>query len=592
MLVIKFSSFRCGINVIGLSSDGDTRLLSSMRSKVKLSLVNFSDDELNNYVAQGPPWIFAQDTIHEGTKMRNRLLKPGILLPMGNRLVSIAHLKILLKTVPKKFHMLVRSDICPLDRQNYDSLEKMMKKIVIDALEEKVIGSEATVMFLRLCKQVTASYLDEKMTPIDRIYNMWHAVYFLRAWRKWISSAGNSYRLNDNFITSNAYQCIEINAHSLIFAILKLRSEDKKHLFQTNLFSSQPCESTFRQLRALGTQNFTKINFCMHEFLHMVSRIELMNKISSANDGTILFPQRKILTSTFGLPNNPEILSTVEQAKKDALENAKKFDMVFRPSDIEFCEIRQLNENDNIAEDDFNDGDDTDEEDDINQARDDDSRFIQIASEDGSMEEIRKSKLVQLLTVSKETLSNDRLKRVQGAPENNNKCKRKKVDHSEIPEIDSMLIEIGEWCMFNKNDSKNDDSLISKNPFENVVFGAVMDFKYPIEESTEESAESAQGNKKPKKYNSDFAVKTDKKLSVLASWYDCNSSGVLSTVKPESAFFISISNFIATTGTPKVEINPETNLQIIAFRENFKEIEKKIVQMSPSPSSPPETNSV
>lgn len=113
--------------------------------------------------------------IHIGTKLRNRLLKALCILAMGNKIVSNAHLKILLKNVSKNIHGLVQSDICPQDRQNYASLEKVMHDRCIKAMEENIIDSEATVMYLKLCKMITSSFLDENMNVNDRIYNIWYS---------------------------------------------------------------------------------------------------------------------------------------------------------------------------------------------------------------------------------------------------------------------------------------------------------------------------------------------------------------------------------------------------------------------------------
>lgn len=68
-----------------------------------------------------------QDTVHIGTKFRNRLLAAPITITLGNSVVSLSHLKILLNNVPKDIHGLTMKDICPDDHQNYGSLEKMMK---------------------------------------------------------------------------------------------------------------------------------------------------------------------------------------------------------------------------------------------------------------------------------------------------------------------------------------------------------------------------------------------------------------------------------------------------------------------------------
>lgn len=75
-----------------------------------------------------------QDGIHEGLKLRNRMLKPWEPMAMGNKQVSASHLKILIQEVPKIKHGLVYSDISPDDRQNFKSLQKCMDIRVRNAL--------------------------------------------------------------------------------------------------------------------------------------------------------------------------------------------------------------------------------------------------------------------------------------------------------------------------------------------------------------------------------------------------------------------------------------------------------------------------
>lgn len=138
----------------GFSSDGDSRLLNSMRynSKFESIMSNnhwFSDTNQNI--------CFLQDIVHIGTKLRNRLLKPSILLQIGNKVASVSHLKMLLSSVSKDVHGLVYSDICPDDRQNYDSLTKIMQLNVRDAMNEHIFDSEATVEYIRICSEITSS---------------------------------------------------------------------------------------------------------------------------------------------------------------------------------------------------------------------------------------------------------------------------------------------------------------------------------------------------------------------------------------------------------------------------------------------------
>lgn len=90
-----------------------------------------------------------QDTVHIGTKLRNRLLNSSIALNIGSKIVSVVHIKSLLDRVPKEIHGLVRTDITPEDRQNYRSLEKIMDDRVLNALKLNSVNSEATVMYLK-----------------------------------------------------------------------------------------------------------------------------------------------------------------------------------------------------------------------------------------------------------------------------------------------------------------------------------------------------------------------------------------------------------------------------------------------------------
>lgn len=161
-----------------VSSDGDWRPLNSMRYKSNFDIDPLSETGYGSLSLEN--LSYTQDTTHIGTKLRNRLLKPSILLPFGNKVISLAHLKILLDTVPKDKHGLVDRDVSPEDRQNYASLEKIMDERVLDAMKQHVFDSEATIIFLKICKWITSSYLDIKLKPTERIYRIWHAIFLIR----------------------------------------------------------------------------------------------------------------------------------------------------------------------------------------------------------------------------------------------------------------------------------------------------------------------------------------------------------------------------------------------------------------------------
>lgn len=246
------------------------------------------------------------------------------------------------------------NDICPDDRQNFDSFQKVMQPRVISSLIKNVPGSEATVAYLKVCDRIASSFLDTNLAVTERIFRIWYSKYFLRAWRKWLQRS--DYTLSENFITPNAFACIEVNAHGLIFAVRHLRNKGQPRMFLPYLMASQPCESIFLQMRSMGSANYTKINFSLFELLHLVSRVELMiditysrvsvpqgqHAVSNASTSTALitFPRvRKILetektTGSLNMPSDEDIVDVMKKALSEAMNDAEKFGMKVEMSDV------------------------------------------------------------------------------------------------------------------------------------------------------------------------------------------------------------------------------------------------------------------
>lgn len=564
-----------------MSSDGDWRLLNSMKFRSEPDFqINFLLAEDYRRLQVDEP-CYLQDATHIGTKLRNRLLKKSILLMFGYRIISVAHLQILLKNVPKDQHGLVYKDIVPDDRQNYNSLQKVMRPEVSNALSNHVFDSEATVVYLKICRYVTSSCLDPDLQPLERVYFIWCAVFILRIWRKWLSSSEN-YKTGDNFITQNCYECVEVNALDLIRLITKLRDIGKPEWFLTYLFDSQPCESTFRQMRSMGTLNFTKINFTLSELLNIVERVELQNEIvyNKLSKSEIKFPRLKVglQNNTIAqLPSNQELATTMKKALEDARTCTIAFGMDAGADEIVKCPLRKpvvlgLR---NIPED----SDSSNEEESIFNSRFDsrqslnlpeynkdkvslteDSKFIEVCQSDGSSQIFRKSSVVWLLTESTAKLSSDRLKRVQEVPKQKSSKRAKREDSNtssatgssnEPPNRAPYIFEnikVGDWCFFELDFDNN--SIIGstiesgvENLVKNIVVGAILAFKY------------AQGNKeKDKQYHLDTAPvhkkkENDRDIDVLCNWRCIKIDGTLCA--PESGFFIPIKNYVCTVELPR-----------------------------------------
>lgn len=94
---------------------------------------------------------------------------------------------------------------------------------------------------------------------------IWTATFFLRGWVNWTLDS-------KNFVTQNAFECVEINAH-------KLLGQKWVIYFLPLLCNSQACESFFRHKRATTSTQLAIINFSMYDFIHKVKRIQCQNRL-------------------------------------------------------------------------------------------------------------------------------------------------------------------------------------------------------------------------------------------------------------------------------------------------------------------------
>lgn len=126
--------------------------------------------------------------------------------------------------------------------QNFRSLQKSIKSEVLDALKKYVPDCDATILFLKICHHVTDSYMNPKLSALERIHSIWYGIFVLRSWRLWIYK-NDKFIVKENFITQNAYTCIELNGHSLINVLVKCRDDGVEHLLLPPV--SQLFDNTF-----------------------------------------------------------------------------------------------------------------------------------------------------------------------------------------------------------------------------------------------------------------------------------------------------------------------------------------------------------
>lgn len=531
--------------------------------------------------------ICVQDSVHIGTKLRNRLLNSSIILQIGNQVASAVHLNDLIEKIAKDVHGLVKTDAYPEDRQNFQSLEKIMNDRVLAALKEHIVDSEGTIRYIELCRDITSAYLDENISASERIFRIWKSIYFLRCWRKWVQDT-KTCTLANNFISLNAYTCVEINGHALNELIVQLRSKQQENMFLPSLFASQPCEFIFRQMRSLGNANYTKINFSMYELLQMISRVELTNKIAYTNEN-ISIPRiqskiRKNLKSkpVKSLPSDQEILDIMERARHAAIKEAESFGMRYKENDIIQTELKSLSGG-NCATIETVDIHDLFEDMETNTLVDEDviaensdleslrntefDSFVEIIRADGSIEKVKKSTFVWSLTESVDKLSSDRNKRVYGP--NSEQSSRKKlgkkakldiVPDKENPIVKASILSVGGWAIFNNfrigSIQKCFDANTSKNISSNgYLIGKILGFR-----SVEQG--------RSKQYKSNH-VKIDEirtsscSIHVLAVCYVCNKEGILTKVNAKDNFELNLNHYFGTIENPNTEKISEKLVHIL-----------------------------
>eukprot|EP00731_Ephydatia_muelleri_P021868 Em0014g459a len=193
------------------------------------------------------------------------------------------HLQLVQSTYSKDQHGLRERDIDCRDKQNFDSVLRITSSSVMAQISQ-IPDAKGTYVYLKALKAVLDSYLNKELSPLDRISNIWCAVFFFRYWRQWLLSVP-SY----NFITRNAYLCKELNAHALIIFMRTLRDHfsDGAALFSPWKLGSQSCEKTFRAVRSMTTTFSTVINVGMRGLLRRLHRLQIQFRLEaeSAQNG-------------------------------------------------------------------------------------------------------------------------------------------------------------------------------------------------------------------------------------------------------------------------------------------------------------------
>jgi len=517
---------------------------------------------------------FFQDHIHVGTKLKSRLLKPSVILPLGEEyVVSKGHIVELIKTTSKDQHELSNIHVNPKDKMNYRALQKITDQKVTTLLRSKIASSEGTATYLDMTREVLEAFMKPDLTPLQRIKMIWKWTFFLRIWRKWIEES-DDYTLGNNFITSNSYSCIEVNAHCLIQIIILLRDAEEPSLFLPWKLSSQDCEKIYRTLRSALAAHCGVTAFSILDLESHFRRLDLLSSTYVNLAKVLTFPRHHkaaILTEETAhipssLPEDYEINFTVSEALSEAMALAKFFKMLpknWRETAVSKCHLKvkaqlpeyDIEDEDNeliIMDPDADEGCEPEVEiDDSSQEIVEDlfmistgalgvkkyhevpltesSPFVLVC--DGFMNPaiIRKSTLCWLLSSNDTKLSSDRLARVMAAPVQHSLFLTE-ANQSKHPSVEE-TINVGDWCAFTENRS--------------IAIGRVLAFSYLSGTSlkNQEFSQLSAPVKAPDK--------NARGLGCLCSWFYLKGNGkVLYQTKMDVQGYYSVASYICTLPRP------------------------------------------
>ena len=343
-----------GMLVLSFGGDGDSRIMSAMKQSV--SLMSATKEPLLQTIPSSPlvpripatwkEWFcvhprstvsYVQDIVHVGVKLKSRLLKPSILLPVGpNFSASGNHLQLVRTAYGKDQHNLRERDINHKDKQNFDSVLHIMHSAhLLGTIPE----AKGTFVYVEIMASTVDSYLDKSLSPLERVEKAWYANFFVRYWRQWILLS-EKYTLKHNFLTNNAYLCIELNAHALLTFLMNARDNVSKEdiVFLPWLLGSQSCEKTFRSARSMSTVFSSVLNFSILGLLRRLHRLNIQAVLQAdAEKSGIRFPRAEKHLERSGMKSyvppsvtsisNKEIGKAVENALSKAKETLSSLEM-------------------------------------------------------------------------------------------------------------------------------------------------------------------------------------------------------------------------------------------------------------------------
>ncbi|CAF4524492.1 unnamed protein product, partial [Rotaria sp. Silwood2] len=171
---------------------------------------------------------------------------------------------------------------------------------------------------------VIITYIKADTDIFVRLYYGWILAFSYRMWCIQLEETYSPQEKNNHFITKAAWLSVEINIHCLTsLIILVLQGVLPSSSLHTHLFSSQPCESTFRSARALSGTFSSITNFSVSQFLNKIEKISILNHFKSTEGDNVECPlkfpihhknkHKEKISSTISLSSSSTTINDIEK---------------------------------------------------------------------------------------------------------------------------------------------------------------------------------------------------------------------------------------------------------------------------------------
>lgn len=148
--------------------------------------------------------------------------------------------------------------------------------------------------YLRAGGLIHSAYFDASLSSLQRLSNVWEAVFFFEGWREWIVGphpllphGATPPTLNANFISSENYRDTLFAASSLTLTVFLHEVYFSGLPFDPSRLGSNGCEQYFGTLRTFVRN---RNSFCLAEMLNTLTRV--VGEIVAREEGAVAYPRQ------------------------------------------------------------------------------------------------------------------------------------------------------------------------------------------------------------------------------------------------------------------------------------------------------------